>query len=572
VSIAVASSRAYVNAGQEAERAGHPVEAREHFEAALYALSAGEARDLAAKLLRWVAWTHTTVGDPQAALDCLDAAEAVATAMGDDGALASALNIRAGTLFSLGELDEAEAIFERVRALAVRVGARKLEAIAQQNLGNVASIRGDGILALGHFKASLANFEALGETSRVGPLLNNIGRLQADLLEDSEAVQTLGRARDLCIQQGDRHHLMIVEANRARVMLRTGEAVDALRTAVAAQEIARTSGDDRWLGDILLVSGAAHLRLGNFETALGFLDQAAEVARSREDPKLMADVVLEQARGFRVVGRNRDTLLRLNEARALFERLKARRDLANVAERQAELESAFLQIVREWGESIESKDSYTQGHCSRVADYACLLAEAADFSSQEMLWFRMGALLHDVGKVSVPLEILTKPGKLDDTEWSIMSMHPMYGVSLLEGVEFPWDVRPMIRHHHERWDGSGYPDKLAGDAIPLEARILTIADVYDALTTTRSYRAAFTHEQAMAVLSSEIGKTVDPELFPVFAEAIVPVVSTPVLVETPPGPLALPEAAPPVATPSQRPVRVFHPRATARAPRVIAVA
>ncbi len=514
--------RARVGAAQEAERAGRPLEARDHFEAALHMMSADDAHDLAAKLLRWVAWTHTTLGDPQAALDCLEAAEAVATAMQDDLALASVLNTRAGTLFSLGELDQAEELFERVRALAVRVGARKLEAIAQQNLGNVASIRGDGVLALGRFKASLANFEAIGEGSYVGPLLNNIGRLQADLLEDGEAVVTLGRAREMCLEKGDRHHLIIVEANRARVMLRSGEALDALRTAEAAQQIANDCGDDRWLGDILLVSGAAHLRLGNAEAALGFLSRASDVARAREDAKLMADVVLEQARGLRFVGRNRDTLLRLNEARVLFERLRARHDLANVAERQAELETAFLQIVREWGESIESKDSYTQGHCSRVADYACLLAEAAGFSSQEMLWFRMGALLHDVGKVSVPLEILTKPGKLDDSEWSVMSMHPVFGVELLDGVEFPWDVRPMIRHHHERWDGSGYPDKLAADRIPLEARILTIADVYDALTTTRSYRAAFTHEKAMDILASEVGKTVDPRLFAVFTDAIVP--------------------------------------------------
>jgi putative nucleotidyltransferase with HDIG domain len=515
-----AGPRVRVGEGQEAERAGRPVEARGHYEAALYLLTPEESHDLAAKLLRWVAWTHTNVGDPQAALDCLEAAEAVAVAMGDDLALASVLNIRAGTLFNLGELDAAEELFERARALAVRVGARKLEAIAEQNLGNVASIRGDGVLALGRFKTSLANFEALGERSYVGPLLNNIGRLQADLLEDDEAIRTLVRAREMCLEQNDRHHLIIVEANRARVMLRTGEAHAALRTATEAQEIARSAGDDRWLGDILLVSGAAHLRLGNADAALGFLDRASEVARAREDLKLVADVVLEQARGLRVVGRNRDTLRRLNEARALFERLRARRDLANVAERQTELESAFLQIVREWGESIESKDAYTQGHCSRVADYACLLAEATGFSSQEMLWFRMGALLHDVGKVSVPLEILTKPGGLDDNEWSVMALHPVFGVDLLEGVEFPWDVRPMIRHHHERFDGSGYPDKIGGTDIPLEARILTIADIYDALTTTRSYRAAFTHEKAMEILTSEVGKTVDPGLFPLFADAI----------------------------------------------------
>jgi putative nucleotidyltransferase with HDIG domain len=178
---------------------------------------------------------------------------------------------------------------------------------------------------------------------------------------------------------------------------------------------------------------------------------------------------------------------------------------------------ALLEIVREWGESIESKDAYTQGHCSRVAEYACLLAQASGFPPDEMMWFRMGALLHDVGKVSVPLTILNKEGKLDEDEWSVMSRHPVYGVELLEGIEFPWDVRPMVRHHHERWDGSGYPDRLAGEASPLEARILTIADIYDALTTTRSYRRAFTHERAMEIMASEVGQSVDPGLFEIFA-------------------------------------------------------
>jgi HD-GYP domain-containing protein (c-di-GMP phosphodiesterase class II) len=134
----------------------------------------------------------------------------------------------------------------------------------------------------------------------------------------------------------------------------------------------------------------------------------------------------------------------------------------------------------------------------------------------------MGALLHDVGKVAVPLEILNKKGKLTDDEWSIMCQHPVFGVDLLEGIEFPWDIRPMVRHHHERWDGTGYPDRIAGQSIPYEARILTIADIYDALTTTRSYRAGFTHERAMDILRAEMGETVDPELFTCFELEVAP--------------------------------------------------
>lgn len=513
---------AHIRTAQAAERAGRPREAREHFEAALMALSRPDEAELAAKLLRWIAWALTNEGDSEAALDCLEAGEAVAAANGDHLALASVLNTRAGTLFGLGRLDEAEELFERVQRLAVPVGDLKLEAIAHQNLGTVASIRGDLELALERFKASLASYEALGETSYVGPLLNNIGRLQAELFDDVEAEGTLVRARQLCEDQGDRHHLIIIEVNRARVMLRAGDAMKALRTAEDARALAAEAGEDRWLGEILLVSGMSHQRLGNPEIALGFLDRAAELSRKREEPKILADVILEQARALRAIGRNRDTLVRLNEARQLFERLRAKRDLANVGERFAELEAAFLEIVREWGESIESKDAYTQGHCSRVADFACMIARAAGFPPDEMMWFRMGALLHDVGKVSVPLSILNKSGRLDEDEWAVMSRHPVYGVELLEGIEFPWDVRPMVRHHHERWDGTGYPDGIAREAIPFEARILTIADIYDALTTTRSYRAAFSHERAMEILSAEKGQSVDPALFELFAREVAP--------------------------------------------------
>lgn len=514
--------RALIRKAREAERAGRTGEARRGYESGLYAMPAADAQAMACQLLRWIAWTHSTDGDPEAALDALEAAEAVATAACDDDALAATLNTRAGTLFGLGQLDDAVGLFERVRRLAVASGDRKLEAVADQNLGTVASIRGDLQTALRRFKSSLANFEALDEATYVGPLLNNIGRLQSELHEEAEAEHTLARARSLCVEQDDAHHLIIVEVNRARLMLRTGDPLRALRTAQEAREMASEAGDDRWSGEILLVCGSAHQAMGNAEVALNFLDRALDVARRREEPKLIADVVLEQARALRSIGRNRDTLLCLDEARRLFERLRARLDLASVGERLGELEAAFAQIVREWGESIESKDAYTQGHCSRVAAYACMLAEAAGLAEADLKWFRMGALLHDVGKVSVPLEILTKNGRLDDSEWAVMSRHPEFGVELLEGIEFPWDVRPMIRHHHERWDGSGYPDRIAGEAIPFEARILTIADIYDALTTTRSYRAAFSHDKAMGILASEIGQTVDPELFALFEREVTP--------------------------------------------------
>ncbi|MEO6865281.1 MAG: HD-GYP domain-containing protein, partial [Gemmatimonadaceae bacterium] len=160
-----------------------------------------------------------------------------------------------------------------------------------------------------------------------------------------------------------------------------------------------------------------------------------------------------------------------------------------------------------------------QGHCVRVADIACALAERAGFDIQTLFWFRIGALLHDVGKLIVPMEVLNKPGRLDEDEWRIIKRHPEAGVELLADIEFPWDIRPMVRNHHERWDGCGYPDGLGGTAIPMSARILCIADVYDALTTTRSYRSGFDHARAVEIMiENNATGHFDPEVFDLFLE------------------------------------------------------
>ena len=141
-----------------------------------------------------------------------------------------------------------------------------------------------------------------------------------------------------------------------------------------------------------------------------------------------------------------------------------------------------------------------------------MLAEEMGFDETTMFWFKVGALLHDVGKIVVPVEILNKNGPLTPDERAIMERHPVAGVELLRDVEFPWDVIPMIRGHHERWDGHGYPDALAGDAIPLTARILCVADVFDALTTDRPYRRAFSIPDALKLMEADAGRQYDPDI------------------------------------------------------------
>jgi putative nucleotidyltransferase with HDIG domain len=245
------------------------------------------------------------------------------------------------------------------------------------------------------------------------------------------------------------------------------------------------------------------------------LREAIEVAVNHQYPLEEAEAQHELALVFRAQNRNREALEALNRAHELFTGLQAQRYQADIAKRVDQLQDDFLALVQSWGESIEAKDRYTRGHCQRVADYACRIAEVAGIDRREMAWFRMGAFLHDVGKTEVPGEILNKAGRLTDAEREIIEGHTVAGDNILAQIHFPWDIRPMVRSHHERWDGRGYPDQLVGALIPLTARILRVADVFDALTTNRSYRQPLTPEQAFQIMRDDYG-SFDPEVFEIF--------------------------------------------------------
>jgi putative two-component system response regulator len=162
-------------------------------------------------------------------------------------------------------------------------------------------------------------------------------------------------------------------------------------------------------------------------------------------------------------------------------------------------ESVVLSLAR----SLEAKDPGTEGHSERVVGYALQFAERLGMSEDELSVLRVASLVHDIGKVAVPDSILFKPARLTEDEMSIMRQHPVVGESICAPLKSFRKALPAIRHHHERMDGSGYPDGLVGEQIPLGARILQIVDIYDALTTDRPYRKAMPQEWALAVMMSE---------------------------------------------------------------------
>jgi putative two-component system response regulator len=156
--------------------------------------------------------------------------------------------------------------------------------------------------------------------------------------------------------------------------------------------------------------------------------------------------------------------------------------------------------------TIEAKDPYTEGHCDRLSKYSVALGNKLGLSDELLVALRRGGSIHDIGKLAVPERILLKPGPLDPEERRVMEQHTVVGERICAPLRSFRNVLPIIRHHHERWDGSGYPDGLKGEAIPLTARILQITDVYDALTTDRPYRRALPAPEALAIMHAEASR------------------------------------------------------------------
>jgi len=230
------------------------------------------------------------------------------------------------------------------------------------------------------------------------------------------------------------------------------------------------------------------------------------------------------------------------------------------------LSKLHLSTVESLSMAIDAKDDQSLGHIQRVRVLAEGLGRAVGYPEDQMEGLKAAALLHDIGKLAVPEYILSKQGKLSAAEFAKVMIHPVVAADILSNVEFPYEVVPIVKHHHEKWDGTGYPSGLRGEEIPLGARILTIVDCYDALTTNRPHRPRYAREQALELMREETGRTFDPALIRTFLESIDSLeVALPVLSPRPASligvqPLAADRAlehsfGPPPRTPTEKALR-----------------
>jgi putative nucleotidyltransferase with HDIG domain len=486
----------------------------------LYLLRTADQASVASVILRRVGRLYFDDGDFEAGLDALTASIAVAESLGDASLVAYANNVLGIGYWQRGLLNEAERLYRVAYGAARAAGDTKLRAMLDQNLGIIAQTRGDIAGALRHYEASLAGYRTLGLDDFCAKVLANIALAYTRLERWAEAESAHQEALAICAACGDVTTALMVEGNRAEAQIARKRFVEAEVLCARILRRARVIEDARAQAEAQKYLGIILRERGRHTEAEKYLRDAAEAARGREDLLLAAEVAREQAELYSNLGRHRETLQCLTSSHRLFTALSASRDLLDVARSMRRLEMRFDEIVTAWARSIEAKDPYTLGHCERVAEYACALARAYGVADDSLFWFRLGAVLHDVGKLEVPLPVLNKTSKLTAEERTLVERHPVAGVELLRDIEFPWDVLPMVRNHHERWDGTGYPDRLSGDAIPLHARILCVADVFDALTTDRPYRVAFSREEAIRMMRSDAGRMFDPSIFAVFEELL----------------------------------------------------
>jgi putative nucleotidyltransferase with HDIG domain len=502
-----------VAAARAAEREGEWDAALAQYESAFASLVAGGTAAEAADLFRWIGSIHRVRGDGERAQEAYEASLAIAECAVLPFQMASALNCLGILVQFQGASDLAESYYTRGRTYASQAGDERIAAIIDQNLGTLASIRGNMKLAIASYDSALSRFRRLDDTSSVISSLNNLGMAHRDMGDWSSAVRCFDEAFELGNELRDALLIGNVELNRADLEVRRGHYDDARESCDRAFEVFTRVESVAGQSEAYKVYGALFGRMNKPSLADTHFERATQLAVQSGDRLLEAEVLAAAAQNHLERIRNAEALRCLNNAYHLFRELGAQAALLDLDRRLDGLENTYLKVVAAWAESIDAKDPYTAGHCSRVADLACRLAENCGFQGRELTWFRMGGFLHDVGKTEVPLEILNKPGKLTDDEWVAMKNHTVAGAEIVEKLNFPWEILPIVRSHHERWNGTGYPDGLAGEDIPFTARILCVADVYDALTTARSYRPAMSREEALQIMERDSGIGLDPDLF-----------------------------------------------------------
>jgi HD-GYP domain-containing protein (c-di-GMP phosphodiesterase class II) len=420
-----------------------------------------------------------------------------------------------------GALTQADRLYRSAREQALEAGLPRLVAAIELDLGALAQSRGDAEGAVLQYRAALDHLETLGDDLAVAGALTKLGMAYVEVADWSAAEASLDRAMAIADRLKVAALLGHIEINRAELFVRTRDAARARACCDRAFELYGRVHSEPGLAVAHKWFGVIHRDTFRADLAETHLRAAVERARGCSDHLLEAEALTEWALLHLGGSRNTEALQCLSRAHRALHHPEAAIDPLALDRQFGRIEDAYFRVANAWAESIDGKGRYMGGHCERVANHAWIMGLHLGITGPELTWLRLGAYLHDVGNSAVPASVLNKAGTLTEEEWVHVQRHTVHGDAIITALDFPGDVRSTVRSHHERWDGYGYPDGLSGDAIPLGARIVALADVYDALSTTRSYRPAYPREEALRIMDSEVGRTFDPELFALFRTLVL---------------------------------------------------
>ena len=510
-----------IESGREAQRTGAWDEALAHFEAALELLPQDHEPASRADVMREMGRVYQHRGDLDRAQERYESSRQVAEDAGLREKVVAVLMGRANLELLRGNLDAATDLFLQAREISEELGEDRLVAMVDHNLGVVSNIQGNVAVALLSYRSALERYRRVGDQGHATMALNNMGMAHVDLGEWGAAETCFQQASELAKQIGNTMLVGRVELNRAELHLKKRRYDAAQESVEKSLQVFHRLRLKPSIAEAYKFQGVLFRETRRPEQSDTHFALSLGMAEACQNRLLQAETQMEWALLHLEEERQQEGVLYLNRSLKLFQELKASREVLDIERRLGRLKELYLPAVSGWGAKVaEEKDPYQVGHAQRVADYATKLAKEVGVEGWDLTYVRIGAFIHDLGNMAVPAEVLRKTDELDAQERELMQVHTLVGDSMAKQLDFPEEVRPIVRGHHERWAGTGYPDKLAGEKIPFGARIVSIADVYDALTSPRSFREAYSAEEAKRVMDRDAEQMFDPKLYGIFSDML----------------------------------------------------
>lgn len=410
----------------------------------------------------------------------------------------------------LGEFDDAITVYEEAIGISLENNFGLLYADLYNNLGTIKNIKGDWKAALECYHKAREVYDREGEVRKSAYNLNNIGITLMEQEQLEKARDIFQSALKVAETIKDASLLLILNINLCDLSLKVGVFSEAKEYLKAANEyFVQKNLKNGQLVEVEKLAGKIALNENDHITAFEHFDRALDFCEELGLQYLQAEVLFEKGNLFLMTEQHMEALQVLESAFTLFHQLDVTGRVEKTEKLISSIEELYLRIFEAMAGKVDQKDPYTKGHSDRVANISLILARHLGLSDHDIKAVVAGALLHDLGKLKTPDEILKKTGRLTSEEYDEIKKHPDAGVQLLSGITLPWDVIPLIRYHHEKYDGTGYPTGLAGEDIPLGARIICLADVFDALTSERPYREAFSPGKALDVMKNDMLNSFD---------------------------------------------------------------